>query len=47
MFNLQPSREVGILKQYLKEAVLDNVVENEREPLMELLMKKAKEMNLI
>ena len=47
MFNLQPSREVGILKQYLKEALLDNVVENEREPLMELLMKKAKEMNLI
>ena len=47
MFNLQPSREVGVLKQYLKEAVLDNVVENEREPLMELLMKKAKEMNLI
>ncbi len=47
MFNLQPSREVGILKQYLKEAVLDNVVENKREPLMELLMKKAKEMNLI
>ena len=47
MFNLQPSREVGILKQYLKEAVLDNVVENEREPLMELLMKKAKEMNLL
>ena len=47
MFNLQPSREVGILKQYLKEAVLDNVVENEREPLMELLMKKAQEMNLI
>ena len=46
MFNLQPSREVGILKQYLKEAVLDNVVENEREPLMELLMKKAKEMDL-
>ena len=46
MFNLQPSREVGMLKQYLKEAVLDNVVENEREPLMELLMKKAKEMGL-
>ena len=46
LFNLQPSREVGILKQYLKEAVLDNVVENEREPLMELLMKKAKEMGL-
>ena len=47
MFHLTPSREVGTLKQYLKDAVLDNKVENEREPLMALLMEKAKEMNLI
>ena len=46
MFNLKPSREVGTLKQTLKDAVLDNKVPNEREPLMELLMKKAKEMGL-
>ena len=47
MFHLKPSREVGMLKQYLKDAVLDNKVENEREPLMALLMAKAKEMKLI
>ena len=47
MFNLKPSREVGVLKQYLKDAVLDNKVENEREPLMQLLMAKAQEMKLI
>ena len=47
IFNLKPSREVGTLKQYLKDAVLDNKVENEREPLMALLMTKAKEMKLI
>ncbi|MBE6257772.1 MAG: HD domain-containing protein [Prevotella sp.] len=47
MFNLKPSREVGVLKQYLKDAVLDNKVENEREPLMHLLMAKAQEMKLI
>jgi hypothetical protein len=47
MFHLKPSREVGILKQYLKDAVLDNRVENEREPLMALLMQKAKEMKLL
>ncbi len=47
MFHLQPCREVGVLKQYLKDAVLDNKVENEREPLMALLMAKAKEMKLI
>lgn len=46
MFHLPPCREVGILKQTLKEAVLDNSVVNEREPLMALLMKKAEEMGL-
>ncbi|MCH5307427.1 MAG: HD domain-containing protein [Prevotella sp.] len=47
MFHLQPSREVGRLKQYLKDAVLDNMVENEREPLMQLLMEKARQMGLV
>ena len=47
LFHLKPSREVGVLKQYLKDAVLDNKVENEREPLMALLMEKAKSMGLI
>ena len=47
LFHLQPSREVGILKKHLKEAILDNKVENEREALMQLLMEKAKEMGLI
>ena len=46
MYNLKPSREVGILKQYLKDAVLDNKVENEREPLLALLNEKAKELGL-
>ena len=47
MFHLKPSREVGTLKQYLKDAVLDNKVENEREPLMKLLMEKAQSMGLV
>ena len=46
MFQLKPSREVGILKQTLKDAVLDNRVPNEREPLMKLLMAKAQEMGI-
>ena len=46
LFHLKPSREVGELKQYLKDAVLDNRVENEREPLMQLLMEKARQMGL-
>lgn len=47
LFHLQPSREVGELKQFLKDAVLDNKVENEREPLLALLNEKAKEMGLV
>ncbi len=46
MFHLKPSREVGTLKQTLKDAVLDNRVENEREALMQLLIQKAREMGL-
>ncbi len=46
MFHLPPCREVGQLKQYLKEAVLDDRVANEREPLMTLLMEKARKMGL-
>ena len=47
MFHLKPSREVGELKKELKDAVLDNRVENEREPLMQLLMEKARKMGLL
>ncbi len=46
MFHLSPSREVGILKQTLKDAVLDMRVPNEREPLMQLLREKAREMGI-
>jgi len=46
LFGLKPSREVGTLKQTLKDAVLDNKVENERESLMQLLIEKARQMGL-
>lgn len=46
MFNLKPSQDVGVLKQTLKDAVLDNKVANEREPLMQLLLEKAQKMGL-
>lgn len=46
MFNLSQSPQVGILKQTLKNAVLDNIVPNEREPLMLLLKEKAESMGL-
>jgi len=46
LFQLKPSPQVGQLKQTLKDAVLDNTVPNEREPLMRLLLKKAREIGL-
>lgn len=46
MFNLKPCREVGELKKFLKDAVLDGKVVNEREPLMALLMEKATKMGI-
>jgi len=38
---------VGVLKQTLKDAVLDNQVPNEREPLLALLTKKAVDLGLV
>src|SRR5574344_497663 len=46
MFHLKPSREVGQLKQTLKDAILDNKIPNEREDVYKLLMQKAKELGL-
>lgn len=46
LFHLKPSREVGELKKHLKDAVLDNRVPNEREPLLVLLKEKAAQMGL-
>ena len=46
LFGLKPGPAVGQLKQTLKDAVLDNRVDNEREPLMQLLLAKAAEMGL-
>ena len=46
LFHLPPCPQVGTLKQALKDAVLDNRVPNEREPLMNLLMDKARQMGI-
>ena len=45
MFHLTQGKEVGILKKYIKDAVLDNQVENEPEALRRLLMKKFEEIH--
>lgn len=47
MFNLRPCREVGLLKQAIKDAVLEGTVENTPEALRELLVVKARELGII
>ena len=46
LFGLQPSREVGLLKQRLKDAVLEGELENEREPALALLRAEAEKIGL-
>ena len=45
-FGLPPSREVGLLKSIIKNAILDGEIENCYEQANELLLKRAAEMGL-
>ena len=47
MFNLKPSREIGILKERVKEAVLEGEIPNEHEAAKELVIQEAKKIGLI
>ena len=46
VFELQPCREVGLLKSAIKDAILDGVVPNEHDPAFEFMLQKAAEMGL-
>lgn len=45
-FNLKPCREVGVIKDYIKDSILDGVIPNEREAAWQLMLAKAKEIGL-
>lgn len=45
-FNLKPSKEIGIIKEAIKEAILEGVIPNEHEAAFELMLKKGKALGL-
>ena len=46
MFNLAPGREIGILKERVKEAILEGNIPNEKEAAKEFVLQEAKKMKL-
>ncbi|MDR9456971.1 MAG: HD domain-containing protein [Salegentibacter sp.] len=45
-FNINPSREIGIIKETIKEAILEGEIPNEHKAARELMLKKGKELGL-
>jgi tRNA nucleotidyltransferase (CCA-adding enzyme) len=47
LFGLKPGREIGVLKEAVKEAILEGEIPNEYEPAKEFVLKRAEKMGLV
>ena len=45
-FDLKPSKEIGIIKEFIKEAILEGTIPNEPEKAFELMLKKGTDLGL-
>ena len=45
-FNLKPSREIGVIKEAIKEAILEGEIPNDHEAARECMLKKGKDLGL-
>jgi len=45
-FNLKPSKEIGLIKECIKEAILEGEIPNEFEAALELMKEQGKKMGL-
>ena len=46
LFNIHAGREIGILKNAIKDAILDGEIKNDKKEALNFIIKKAKELNL-
>lgn len=45
-FNLKPGREIGVLKEAIKEAILEGEIPNEYQPAYDFMLKRAQKLGL-
>jgi len=46
IYGINPGREVGIIKEYIKNAILDGMIANNKEEAQKLMENKAEELGL-
>ena len=46
MFNLKPGKEIGILKERVKEAILEGEISNDKDSATAFVLQEAKKIGL-